>query len=163
MSSAVIRASLGKQVAAAHDRLIETTRRLVSVASPNPPSDTYEVARMAEELLRAIPGIEIERIEPAPRVVSLVARIKGGRPGRRLIFNGHLDTFPLAEDLPWTVPPLGGVLKDGKLYGRGVCDMKGGMGCRRGAFLCVITSTTPGAASAAPVSSASIVARATLE
>jgi succinyl-diaminopimelate desuccinylase len=129
MSSAVIRASLGKQVAAAHDRLIETTRRLVSVASPNPPSDTYEVARVAEELLRAIPGIEIERIEPAPRVVSLVARIKGGRPGRRLIFNGHLDTFPLAEDLPWTVPPLGGVLKDGKLYGRGVCDMKGGMAC----------------------------------
>ena len=129
MSSAVVRASLGKQVAAACDRLIETTRRLVSVASPNPPSDTYEVAGVAEELLRAIPGIEIERIEPAPRVASLVARIKGGRPGRRLIFNGHLDTFPLAEDLPWTVPPLGGVLKDRKLYGRGVCDMKGGMAC----------------------------------
>ncbi|HYR68187.1 MAG TPA: M20/M25/M40 family metallo-hydrolase, partial [Reyranella sp.] len=54
---------------------------------------------------------------------------KGGRPGRRLIFNGHLDTFPLRDDLPWTVPPLGGVLKDGKLYGRGVCDMKGGMAC----------------------------------
>jgi len=129
MSSAAVRASLGKQVTAARDRLIETTRHLVSVASPNPPSDTYEVARVAEELLRAIPGIEIERIEPAPRVASLIARIKGGRPGRRLIFNGHLDTFPLAEDLPWTVPPLGGVLKDGKLYGRGVCDMKGGMAC----------------------------------
>jgi len=61
--------------------------------------------------------------------VSLVGRLRGARPGRRLIFNGHLDTFPLLEELPWTVPPLGGVLKDGKLYGRGVCDMKGGMAC----------------------------------
>jgi succinyl-diaminopimelate desuccinylase len=61
--------------------------------------------------------------------VSLVGRIRGALPGRRLIFNGHLDTFPIREDLAWTVPPLGGVLKDGKLYGRGVCDMKGGVAC----------------------------------
>ena len=127
--TAALRAQLASQVEAARDRLVDMTRRLVAVASPNPPSDTFEVATVAEALLREIPGIEVERIEPAPRVVSLVARIKGGRPGRRLIFNGHLDTFPLREDLPWTVPPLGGVLKDGKLYGRGVCDMKGGMAC----------------------------------
>jgi len=83
----------------------------------------------AEALLREIPGIEIEVIEPAPRVKSLIGRIRSGKPGRRLIFNGHLDTFPILENLPWTVPPLGGVLKDGKLYGRGVSDMKGGLAC----------------------------------
>ena len=124
-----LRKQLAARVESSLDRLIETTQRLVAVASPNPPSDTFEVAKVAEALLRAIPGIEIERIEPAPRVASLIARIRASKPGRRLIFNGHLDTFPLAEDLPWTVPPLGGVLKDGKLYGRGVCDMKGGMAC----------------------------------
>src|SRR4029450_1110536 len=105
------------------------TRRLVAVASPNPPSDTHEVAAVAETLLRKIPGMEGERIETQARVVSLIGRLKSTRPGRRLVFNGHLDTFPLLEALPWTVPPLGGVLKDGKLYGRGVCDMKGGMAC----------------------------------
>jgi succinyl-diaminopimelate desuccinylase len=124
-----LRTTLGRRVDDARARLIATTRRLVAVASPNPPSDTADVARVAEALLGEIPGIEIERIEPAPRVVSLVARIRGARPGRRLIFNGHLDTFPILENLPWTVPPLGGVLRDGKLYGRGVCDMKGGMAC----------------------------------
>jgi acetylornithine deacetylase/succinyl-diaminopimelate desuccinylase-like protein len=124
-----LRGALVGRVEAARDRLIETTRRLVAVASPNPPSDTYEVARVAETLLREIPGMVVERIEPAPRVVSLVGRLKGGRPGRRLIFNGHLDTFPIREDLAWTVPPLGGVLKDGELCGRGVCDMKGGIAC----------------------------------
>ena len=123
------RVALARRVDAARERLIEVTRRLVAVASPNPPSDTWEVARVAEALLREIPGIEIERVEPAPRVVSLVGRIRGGRPGRRLIFNGHLDTFPILEELPWTVPPLGGVLKDDRLYGRGVCDMKGGIAC----------------------------------
>lgn len=124
-----IRTELARRVEGSLDRLIEVTRRLVAVASPNPPSDTFEVAAVAEALLREIPGIEIERVEPEPRIVSLIGRIRGRAPGRRLIFNGHLDTFPLLENLPWTVPPLGGVLKDGKLYGRGVCDMKGGIAC----------------------------------
>jgi acetylornithine deacetylase/succinyl-diaminopimelate desuccinylase-like protein len=124
-----IRSELARQVDGALDGLIEVTQRLVAVASPNPPSDTEEISKVAEALLREIPGIEIEIIEPAPRVKSLIGRIRSGKPGRRLIFNGHLDTFPLLEELPWTVPPLGGVLKDGKLYGRGVCDMKGGMAC----------------------------------
>lgn len=124
-----IRDQLAQRVESSLDRLIETTQRLVAVASPNPPSDTFEVARVADALLREIPGIEIERVEPLPRIVSLVGRVRGARPGRRLIFNGHLDTFPLLENLPWTVPALGGVLKDGRLYGRGVCDMKGGIAC----------------------------------
>jgi succinyl-diaminopimelate desuccinylase len=124
-----LRQALMRDVEAARDALIATTQRLVAVASPNPPSDTHEVAAVAEALLREIPGMEVERIEPEPRVVSLIGRLRGAGPGRRLIFNGHLDTFPLLEALPWTVPPLGGVLEDGKLYGRGVCDMKGGIAC----------------------------------
>ncbi len=127
--SKYLRQALARDVETAREALIATTRRLVAVASPNPPSDTHEVAAVAEALLREIPGMEVERIEPEARVVSLIGRLKGSRPGRRLIFNGHLDTFPLLEQLPWSVPPLGGVLKDGRLYGRGVCDMKGGMAC----------------------------------
>jgi succinyl-diaminopimelate desuccinylase len=124
-----LRQQLAREVEASRDRLICTTQRLVAVASPNPPGDTDEIAKAAEMLLREIPGIELETIEPAPRVKSLIGRLRSGRPGRRLIFNGHLDTFPILEELPWTVAPLGGVLKDGKLYGRGVCDMKGGIAC----------------------------------
>src|SRR3981081_1575353 len=129
MPSFSLRDQLARRVDAAGGRLIAATQRLVAVASPNPPSDTHDVAEIAQALLLEIPGIEVERIEPAPRGVSLLGRIGGARPGRRLIFNGHLDTFPIREDLAWTVPPLGGVLKDGRLYGRGVCDMKGGIAC----------------------------------
>ncbi|MBA3691060.1 MAG: M20 family metallopeptidase [Actinobacteria bacterium] len=120
--SAEIRRELTARVEASLDRLIAVTQRLVGVASPNPPSDTFEVGKMAEELLRAIPGVEVERIEPAPRIVSLIARIKGKGPGRRLIFNGHLDTVGVEG---MTMLPFGGRLEGGRVFGRGACDMKG--------------------------------------
>ena len=81
-----LRSVLARRVDASLDRLIAVTQRLVAVASPNPPSDTEEIAKVAEALLREIPGIEIEIIEPAPRVKSLIGRIRATRPGRRLIF-----------------------------------------------------------------------------
>ncbi|GJE44676.1 M20/M25/M40 family metallo-hydrolase [Methylobacterium soli] len=126
-STKAVRAQISVAVDAMLPQLIAMTQVLVAAASPNPPSDTRDVAKVAEELLRRIPGVAIEWVEPEPGVVSLLARICGNGSGRRIIFNGHLDTFPIGENLPWSVPPLGGVLKDGRLYGRGVSDMKGGV------------------------------------
>lgn len=117
------------QVELSRSRLIETTQTLVRTGSPNPPGDTLAIASVAEALLAAIPGVEIKRVAPEPHLVSLVARIQSGRAGRRLIFNGHLDTFPIGEDLGWTKAPLGGDVVDGQIYGRGVTDMKGGIAC----------------------------------
>jgi succinyl-diaminopimelate desuccinylase len=117
---------LEAEVEAQRAFLIETTRRLVAVASPNPPGDVTAVAEVAAELLRAIDGVRVTRYETAPGIVNLVAVITGARPGRRLVFNGHLDTFPIGEGR-WTMPPLGGTLKDGRIYGRGVSDMKAGI------------------------------------
>jgi acetylornithine deacetylase/succinyl-diaminopimelate desuccinylase-like protein len=129
MTDSNVRDRLARRVDESLPRLIAVTQKLVTVASPNPPSDTAEIAAVVHELLAPIPGIEIERVEPEPRIINLVARVRAGRPGRRLIFNGHLDTFPIGEHLGWTVPPLGGVLREGRLYGRGVSDMKAGVAC----------------------------------
>jgi acetylornithine deacetylase/succinyl-diaminopimelate desuccinylase-like protein len=119
-------ATLEAEVEAQRAFLIETTQKLVTVASPNPPGDVLAVAEMASSLLQTIEGVRIARYETAPGIVNLVAVIPGAGPGRRLIFNGHLDTFPVGEG-QWTVPPLGGILKDGRIYGRGVSDMKAGI------------------------------------
>lgn len=105
------------------------TQALVRVASPNPPSNTMEIAKTAERLLSDVVGVEIRRVEPEPGIVSLIARVRSSSPGRRLIFNGHLDTFPIGNDAGWTVPPLSGALREQRLYGRGVSDMKGGLAC----------------------------------
>ena len=116
-----------RQVELRNEALIAATQKLVQTSSVNPPGDTTEVARVAQELLRQIDGVEIWVHETVPGIVNLVARIASGRPGKRLVFNGHLDTYPICEHLHWTVPPLGGIVKDGRLYGRGVSDMKAGV------------------------------------
>jgi acetylornithine deacetylase/succinyl-diaminopimelate desuccinylase-like protein len=121
------RAAIVGRITESAGDLVDLTRRLVAAPSPNPPGDVTAAAAVAVAFLRTIDGAAIERFEPAPGIVNVVARIAGGRPGRRLVFNGHLDTFPVGEDLGWTVPPLAGVLADGRLYGRGVSDMKGGL------------------------------------
>jgi acetylornithine deacetylase/succinyl-diaminopimelate desuccinylase-like protein len=118
---------IAAEVVARRDELIADARRLVAAASPNPPGDVVQAAAVAQELIGTIDGAEVRRFTPAPGIVNLVAIVRGRAPGKRLIFNGHLDTFPIGEDLGWTVPPLDGVLRDGRLYGRGVSDMKGGI------------------------------------
>jgi acetylornithine deacetylase/succinyl-diaminopimelate desuccinylase-like protein len=115
--------------AAAHaPQVVALTRRLMAVPSPNPPGDVRACAAEAAALVREIaPGAEVTLHDTAPDVTNLVARVSGAGPGRLLAFNGHLDTYPVNEALPWTVDPLGGELRDGRLYGRGAADMKGGM------------------------------------
>lgn len=58
--------------------------------------------------------------------MNLVARLCGEDPGRRLVLSGHFDTYPVNEALPWTVDPLGGLVRDGRFYGRSAADMNGG-------------------------------------
>jgi len=129
ISSSAVRAALAAAADRSLARLVETTQALVRAASPNPPGDTSAVADVAAGLMAAIPGIEIRRFEPEPGIVSLLARLRGRQPGRRLIFNGHLDTFPVGDEAGWTFPPLSGAVCNGRIYGRGVSDMKGGLAC----------------------------------
>jgi len=104
------------------------TRRLIAVPSPNPPGDVRACAAACAALLRDLaPDAEVSLHATSPEVANVVARIAGAGPGRVLAFNGHLDTYPVNEALPWTVDPLGGALRDGRIHGRGASDMKGGM------------------------------------
>ena len=123
------RETLRVRVADSRDRLISTTARLVATPSANPPGDTTEIAKTCGELLAEIDGIEVSHhISEAP-IDNIVAVLRGSAPGRRLVFNGHLDTYPVGDADGWTDDPLSGVVRDGKLYGRGVSDMKGGISC----------------------------------
>jgi succinyl-diaminopimelate desuccinylase len=129
IGSGGVRAALAAEADRNLPSLVETTRALVRAASPNPPGDTSAVADVAQGMLATIPGIEMRRFEPHPGIVSLLARLRGRQPGRRLIFNGHLDTFPIGDEAGWTLPPLSGAVCNGRIYGRGVSDMKGGVAC----------------------------------
>ncbi|MGE6752379.1 peptidase [Rossellomorea sp. NPDC071047] len=64
-----------------------------------------------------------ENFEGNPNVVGV---LKGTGGGRSLLLNGHIDVVPEGDRKNWTYDPYGGVLEDGRLYGRGSTDMKGG-------------------------------------
>jgi acetylornithine deacetylase/succinyl-diaminopimelate desuccinylase-like protein len=101
---------------------------LIRAPSPNPPLDTSGVAEVAAGLIRThVPGAEIALHAAGQGVVNVVALVRGHAPGRRMVLNGHLDTYPVNQALPWTVDPLGGEVSDGRIYGRGAADMKGGI------------------------------------
>ncbi|MCO6415936.1 M20/M25/M40 family metallo-hydrolase [Siccirubricoccus sp. KC 17139] len=122
------RAGFAARAAACEAQVVAMTQTLVAIPSPNPPGDTRAVAEAAAALIRRhVPGAEVTLHPTSETVTNLVAILRGHAPGRHLVFNGHLDTYPVNEALPWTVPPLGGLLRDGRLYGRGAADMKGGL------------------------------------
>lgn len=56
---------------------------------------------------------------------NVIGRITGKRPGKRLLFDGHIDTVPVGNERDWTHSPFVPEIADGKLYGRGSTDMKG--------------------------------------
>ncbi len=60
---------------------------------------------------------------------QLVARFPGAGGGKSLLFNGHIDAVSAEPLDSWTSPPFEAEIRDGKLYGRGSCDMKGGIAC----------------------------------
>lgn len=80
------------------------------------------IARTLAETLRAW-GFDVSIPEAAPGRPNVVARI--GRPGgRTLLFNGHMDVVGVDG---MRHAPFDAEVRDGKLYGRGSCDMKGGV------------------------------------
>lgn len=66
-----------------------------------------------------------------------IGLIKGNRPGKTILFDGHIDVVPVGDASQWTHPPYGGEVSDGKMWGRGTSDMKcavGSMACAAAFF-----------------------------
>lgn len=135
MTAPTVRAALFADAARRRDQVIALTRRLVAIPSPNPPGDTGPIAEAVAAMLAEIaPGASVRLFRASREVVNLVAVVAGNGPGRRIILNGHLDTYPVNEALPWTVDPLSGTLRDDRIWGRGAADMKGGIAASMTAF-----------------------------
>ena len=71
----------------------------------------------------AWPGAEM----PRANLPVVAGTLKGNRPGPRVLLVGHIDVVPAGDLRTWTTPPFQPVVRDGLVYGRGSCDMKGGM------------------------------------
>jgi succinyl-diaminopimelate desuccinylase len=106
---------------------------LIRVPTVNPPGAHYEdCARVIGDRLRGF-GFDVrylaaegrpEHTAAYPRV-NVIGRWEGARPGKTVHLNGHMDVVPSGDG--WTVDPWGGVVRNGRVYGRGSSDMKGGI------------------------------------
>jgi len=119
------------EVDRAADEIVDFAARLVRIPTVNPPGEEYETcARVIGDQLRAhgadvqlLPAIgRHEHTSQYPRI-NVIGRHDGTGPAIHL--NGHFDVVPAG--LGWTRDPFGGEIADGRLYGRGSCDMKAGL------------------------------------
>lgn len=107
------------------DEIIDLVQRMVRIPSENPPGDTTELYAFVAGYLEER-GLNVETVAPQAHLPNLVATLRGGQPGRHLVLNGHLDVFPAGDPGAWSDDPFSGAIRDGKLFGRGVSDMKAG-------------------------------------
>ncbi|HYD68248.1 acetylornithine deacetylase/succinyl-diaminopimelate desuccinylase family protein [Azospirillum sp.] len=131
------------------DELVELTRDLIRIPTVNPPGDAYtDCAELIGRRLAAR-GFQVEYVraegvrgdsDKYPRT-NVIARIEGRGPGKCVHFNGHTDVVPAGKN--WTVDPFGGEVRDGKVYGRGACDMKGGIAASIIAVEAILASGVP--------------------
>ncbi|MBS7619774.1 ArgE/DapE family deacylase, partial [Candidatus Bathyarchaeota archaeon] len=85
-------------------------------------------------------GFKTEIHDVEPRRPNIYAKISGKSNGPRLMFNGHTDTVPVCEG--WQTDPFTPVVKEGRIYGLGSCDMKAGFACALTALKAIIDSGT---------------------
>jgi len=120
------------EVDRAADEIVEFTADLVRIPTVNPPGEEYDACAhfLGDYLERHAFAVEYiaaegraEHTPRHPRVNVVGSRRGGGGPVVHL--NGHIDVVPPGDG--WTVDPFGGLVRDGKIFGRGVCDMKAGI------------------------------------
>ncbi len=123
------------------DNVIADTQSLIGIDSQNPGPLEADCAAWLEQRVTGM-GVPVTRHEVEPGRDNLVATIAGSDPlAPRLVILAHMDTVPIGSG--WTYPPLGGVIADGKIFGRGACDMKAGMALGLGLIEALARSPKP--------------------
>lgn len=124
---------LSEAIAAKREDLIALTQDLIRIPTLNPPGQDYRLICEYLDKRLSAHGFETQMIrafgtpgdsEKYPRW-NIIARRDGQHAGECVHFNSHTDVVEVGAG--WTFDPFGAEISDGKIYGRGTCDMKGGL------------------------------------
>jgi succinyl-diaminopimelate desuccinylase len=118
---------------AAAGEIVDFTSSLIRIPTVNPPGDAYTECATFIGTRLARCGFDVDYVaaegRPEHTVTHPRVNVLGTRRGRSLRpavhLNGHFDVVPTGAG--WTVDPFAGVVRDGRIYGRGACDMKAGI------------------------------------
>ena len=114
---------------ARHDELIDFACELVATPSMNPPGDERAVAGVIINKLRALGLPDTQIVAKDEARPNVLCRLRGSTGSPVLLYTGHIDTKPVGDEAhaDWETDPLTPTIVDGKLYGLGSTDMKGGV------------------------------------
>lgn len=106
------------------DLVVELTRDLIRLPTVNPPGNELPAAQYLARRMEEF-GLEVEVQQIEENRANVIGRIRGTGDGH-LVFTGHIDVVPPGGQ-EWQYPPFAADLEDGRIYGRGSADMKGGV------------------------------------
>jgi succinyl-diaminopimelate desuccinylase len=121
------------EIETGRDELVDFTVEMILIPTVNPPGDCYRDCAVLIGRRLAEWGMAVEMVEAEGRAehtaehprVNVIGRREGGAARPCIHLNGHFDVVPPGDG--WTHDPFGGVVRDGRLYGRGASDMKSGL------------------------------------
>jgi acetylornithine deacetylase/succinyl-diaminopimelate desuccinylase-like protein len=126
-------------------RVLELTQRLVRIPSEYSEGTLArhaEIARFLAGELKTL-GMDVHLVEPTPDYPIVVGRLKGAGGGPVLGMMGHYNTVPAGDRSRWTVDPFGAEIREGRIYGRGASDQKGGIAALLAATRALVESRIP--------------------
>ncbi len=133
--------TLDRFLADHEEDLYALTERLVAFETPCPPGrNTEAIQRFLAGMLKEW-GAEVQMLPQYPGDVEVVARLPGRGTGRSLLINGHVDVAATAPGEAWSHPPFAPVRRNGRIYGRGATDMKGGIAAALTALRAVLETS----------------------
>ena len=121
--------------------IVETAENLIRLQSVNPPGREAEAADYVGQLMSQL-GMEVQVCKLEPDRANVIGRIEGTGGGPILMLNGHLDVVPPGELEQWKHPPFEPHVEGGQLFGRGSCDMKGGVSAMLAAVKSILEDKT---------------------
>jgi succinyl-diaminopimelate desuccinylase len=124
---ATTKTAIYERIADKREELVQLCADLVRVPSQNPPGDTTGIVDVIVPYLREY-GIECQIKRSRDDMPNIVATLKGARgDGAHVVFNGHIDVFPVDPMESWEFDPFAGIVDGERILGRGTADMKGGV------------------------------------
>ncbi|MBP6959211.1 MAG: M20 family metallopeptidase [Spirochaetia bacterium] len=106
--------------------LIQDLVQIDSVIRPETGNTEHKVACYIIDWIRRELDIEPIICEVAPNRENIILTIDSGHPGPCLMIEGHMDVVSEGDKAAWKYDPFGAEIIDGRIYGRGSCDMKAG-------------------------------------
>ena len=108
------------------EEVVSLCQSLIQARSYSGEEDRAASVLKEAMLARGFDTVQVDRYG------NVIGCLKGNRTGKKILFDGHIDTVPVTDESAWEFPPFAAQLHEGKIYGRGTSDMKGSVA----AFVC---------------------------